>query len=219
MNSWLPIALAVSLLMSSCSTVRGPSLILPTVPAIPSAAARSPNPATRTVLPQSLRRVAHSASLTIVVDDPAMALSRLQGAILEAGGFVLSSSSWSSPGSPGYSNLSARVPSDALSNLRQVALELARQVQSDSTYGQDMTTELRQLQRRLQDVTQAEDHLWQFIVQSDDPQLGTSFAVVRDLLQREKADIERQLADSADRVAFASFDVVLNQASGLTLVE
>jgi hypothetical protein len=219
MNNWLPFALAASVLMSSCSTVRGPSLILPTVPAIPSAAARSPDPETTTVLPPSLRRVAHSASLTIVVDDPSMALSRLQGAVLEAGGFVLSSSSWSSPGSPAYSNLSARIPSGSLSNLRQVALELATQVQSDSTYGQDMTIDLRQLQRRLQDVTQAEDHLWQFIVHSDDPQLGTSFAVVRDLLEREKADIERQLADGADRVAFAAFDVVLNQTSGLTPIE
>ena len=218
MNTWLPTALAVSILLSSCSTVPGPSLILPTVPAIPSTAAISPNSSTSTVLPQSLRYVAHSASLTVVVEDPAMALSRLQGAVLEAGGFVLSSS-WSSPGSPAYSNLSARVPSGSLSNLRQVALELAIQVQSDSTYGQDMTTELRQLQRRLEEVAQAEDHLWQFLVQSDDPQLGTSFAVVRDLLQRERADLERQLADGADRVAFASFDVALNQTPGLTAVE
>ena len=88
MNNWLPIALAASVLLSSCSTVRSSSLILPTVPAIPSTAAISTDPATTTVLPQSLRRVAHSASLTIVVDDPAMALSRLQGAVLEAGGFV-----------------------------------------------------------------------------------------------------------------------------------
>ena len=211
MNTKLPIALAAFLLVSSCTPATGPSLTSP--------AARSTSPATSSPLDLTFRRVAHSTSLTLVVDDPVVALSRLQGAVLEAGGFVLSSSSWASPGSPAYSNLSARVPAGSLFDLQQVALGLSRQVQSNSTYGQDVTFEIRQLQQRLEAVTRAEDQLWQSALDGGDPQHGSSYSLVHDLLQREKADIERQLADTTDRVAFASLDVTFNQASGQIFVE
>jgi hypothetical protein len=211
MNTRLPIALAALLLVASCAPAPGTSLASPVAS---SASAATSNP-----LAQISRRVAHSTSLTLVVDDPVVALSRLQGAVLEAGGFVLSASSWSSPGSPVYSSLSARVPAGSLFDLQQVALGLSMQVQSNSTYGQDVTFEIRQLQQRLEAVTRAEDQLWQFAVDSDGAQHGSSYSLVYDLLQREKADIERQLADTTDRVAFASLDVTLTQASAQIFIE
>ncbi len=219
MNSWLPIALAASVLLTSCSSIRDTPSTHPTVPAIPSVTAGPLAAATPVGLPQTLRKVALSTSLSLVVDDPGRALARLEGAILEAGGSILSASSWSSPGSPSYSNLSARVPAASLSNLRQVTLELALQVQSDSTYGQDMTFELRQLERRLQTISNAEGDLWQFVTESDDPQRGASYSLFRDLLERERADVERQLADASDRVALASFDAVFNRTSAMMLIE
>jgi len=211
MNTKLPIALAAFLLVSSCTPAPGASLASP--------AARSTSTASSSLLDLPFRRVAHSTSLTLTVDDPVVALSRLQSAVLEAGGFVLSSSSWASPGSPAYSNLSARVPAGSLFDLQQVALGLSRQVQSNSTYGQDVTFEIRQLQQRLEAVTRADDQLLRITIESGDLQSGSSYSLIYDLLQREKADIERQLADTTDRVAFASLDVTLNQASGQIFVE
>ncbi len=211
MNTKLPIALAAFVLVSSCTPARGNTLEGP--------AARSTPPAAFSLLPQTAQQIAHSTSLTLTVDDPVVALSRLQGAVLEAGGFVLSSSSWSSPGSPANSNLSARVPSGSLFDLQQVALGLSIQVQSNSTYGQVMTFEIRQLQERLEAVNSAEDQLWQSTIGDRDSQNGSSYSLLHELLQRERADVERQLADAADRVAFASLDVTLSQASGPIFVE
>jgi Domain of unknown function (DUF4349) len=211
MNTRLPIALAAFVLVSSCVSVPRTSLASP--------AARSTAPASTSHLPLTSRHVAHSMSLSLIVEDPVMALSRMQGAVLEAGGFVLSSSSWSSPGSPAYSNLSARVPAGSLFDLQRVALEMSLQVQSNSTYGQDVTFESIQLQQRLEAVTRAEDQLWRLAGEEGDPQHRSSYSLIHDLLEREKADLERQLADTTDRVAFAAFDVTLNQTSGQIFVE
>ncbi len=211
MNTRLPIALAAFVLVSSCAPAPATAIASPT--------ARSTPPATSNPPPLGSRHVAHSMSLSLVVEDPILALSRVQGAILEAGGFVLSASSWSSPGSPAYSNLSARVPAGSLADVQQVALGLAMQVQSNSTYGQDVTFELRQLQQRLEAISRAEDQLWRSAFAKGDPQYGSSYSLLHDLLQREKADIERQLADTSDRVAFASFDITLNQSQGQIFIE
>jgi hypothetical protein len=148
-----------------------------------------------------------------------MAISLVEEAILDAGGFVVSASSWSSPGSPGYSSLSARVPPDSLPKVRSVALELASQVQSDSTYSQDVTSECRQLQQRLQAVALAENHVWELLIQTTDPQVATSLTIVRDLLVQERTNIERQLADYQERAMLASFDVTFNAPTASISIE
>ena len=63
--------------------------------------------------------IIRSSSMSLTVDDPVKALSALEAAIQEAGGFVVSASYYSSGDSGGYSNLSAKVPPEALVSLRQ----------------------------------------------------------------------------------------------------
>jgi len=129
----------------------------------------------------------------------------------QAGGFVVSASSWSSPGSPAYSSLSARVPPESLSVLRRAALEIAEEVQSDSLYTQDVTSDYRLLHKRLQDLTQAQDQIWWLLIQTDDPKLASTFTILRDLLQTERSSVESQLLYYDQQAAFASFDITLNQ--------
>jgi hypothetical protein len=198
------------LLLAACSA--GP---------LPTAAAHVDSPEhflldpTPTALPPSQRIIIRTVSLSLLVEDTAAALTELQQAVEDAGGFVVSASSWSSPDSPGYSSLSARVPPEALSALRRAALEGADQVQSDSMYSQDATSQYRLLHKRLQDLIQAQEHIWTLLVESRDPRQATSLTMVRDLLQSERTSVEGQLASYDEQSTLASFDVTFNQPAAI----
>jgi hypothetical protein len=212
-------ALAASLLSSCRPTgvfTPGPSPTPYSSPTPTPVSAFSPTP---TSLPQGPRTILQSASLSLTVESPAIALSRIQGAVLEAGGFVVSASSWSAPGSPGYSSLSARVPPESIPALRRVALGLSTQIQGDSTYSQDVTADYRRLHERLQTVALAENHILQLLIQTNEPELATSLLIVRELLMQERTNVERQLADYQDRATLAAFDVTLNAPAAMIAIE
>lgn len=156
-----------------------------------------------------------SASLSLAAEDPTEALTTLEQAVLDAGGFIVSASSWSSPGSPGYASLSARVPPEALAEVRRAALDLALQIQGDSMYGQDVTMEIRRLHGRLQSLVQAEDHVRRLIAEADDPQLAASLTVINDLVSLEVTNVRNQLADYESRSTLASLDVSFNSSAAM----
>lgn len=219
MRRYLAIALGLFLL-TACSpigrVVPDPSQTPPPPDAPRADFPFSPTP---TSFPRGEMTILHSASLSLAVDDPSGALSALQAAVVDAGGFVASGSSWSSPGSPAYASLSARVPPEALPELRRAVMELSSQVQSDSMYSQDVTLEFQQLQERLQAATMAENHLWQLLIQAGDPQLATSLTIARELVGQEKANLQRQITDYLSRATLATFDVTLNAPAAFLSLE
>lgn len=215
----IPLLLILSVL-SACT----PSVGQPPLPSLTPSPGSGPGeaipfPPTPTSLPGERPRIVHSASLSLTVEDPSTALSLLQEAIVDAGGFVASASSWSSPGSTPYASLSAKVPPDALPEVRRAAIGLALQLQSDSLYSQDVTLESLQLQDRLQAISMAENHLWMLLLQTTDPQLARSLTILRELIGDEKESIQYQLTDLERRAEFASFDVSLNSPPALLSIE
>ena len=163
-----------------------------------------------TNLPLGPRIVIYSASLSLSVEDPSKAMSQIEGAVLEMGGVVVSSSSWSSPGSATSSSLSARVPPDSLPTLRRIAIGLSAQVQSDGTYSQDVTADHRRLHKQLQTLALAENDLVQLLTHAADNQTAASLLIAHQMLVQERSNVEAQLADYEDRAALASFDVSFN---------
>ena len=176
-------------------------------------------PPTSALLPRGTRIIIQSANLSLTVDDPAKALAQIEGAVIELGGFVASSNSWSSPGSPASSSLSARVPRDSLPALRRVAIGLSNQIQSDGTYSQDVTPDHRRLHERLQVLARAEDHLVQLLTHASDQGQVVSLLIAHQMIVQEIASVEAQLAEYEDRAALASFDVNLNGPSAAFFVE
>jgi hypothetical protein len=168
-------------------------------------------------LPDRTRIIIRSSSMSLFVDDPSKALSALEQAVQDAGGFVVSASFYSSPVYPGYSSLNAQVPPESLPELRRVAMEIASEVQSDSLYSQDVSSEFRLLHRRLMQLQRSEDHLWQLATETKDHDLADSLTLLRDLIQQEMVGIEGQLLDLEDRSTFATFDVTLNQTVQTTI--
>jgi len=164
-----------------------------------------------TRLPPDAHMTIRTSSLTLIVDDPVASLAILEQAVEDAGGTVVSASSYAYPDSTGYASLSARVSPEAVAGLRQTAIGIALNVQSDSTYGQDVTAEYRLMQNRLFQLQRAEEDLWRLLTETKDRELAASLTLLRELVQREQESLQSQLVNYDDRATGASFDVTFNQ--------
>jgi hypothetical protein len=151
--------------------------------------------------------------LSLIAADPVEASASLEALILDAGGYVVSASSWSSPESGGYASLSARVPPEALAALRRSAIEGATQTQSDSLYSQDVTVEYGFLVDRAAELARADAHLQRLFSEAPDLEAATSFMLLRELLLQERKNIETQLQNYKGRMILATFDVSWGQVS------
>jgi len=165
------------------------------------------------------RLIFQSASLSLTVDDPLRALAQIEGAVAEMGGVVLSSSSWSSPGSPTSASLSARIPPEALIKLRRLVTGLASQVQNDNVYSQDATQDYLRLRQRLGELTLAETQLLEIITRGADRQAARSLMIACQMVAQERANIEAQIADYDGQAGLASFDVSLNGPGPMLMID
>ena len=164
--------------------------------------------------------ILHSASYTIIVRNPTRALTDLQRAVEEAGGFVNSASSWAGEGSGSYASLSAKVPPESLSALSEVVDRIADQVQSQSAYVQDVTSDILQLQRRHRDLTRAQAEILLVLVNRQDRDRFPSYGILRELLDAELESVESQLESYEQQARMGTFDVTINQpASRVAPVE
>ncbi len=212
----------VTFALAACLLTSCRSNSLPVAATTPSSLTPTPSeffPPTPARLLQGTRIIIQSANLSLTVDDPAKALAQIEGAVIELGGFVVSSNSWSSPGSPASSSLSARVPRDSLPALRRVAIGLSNQVQNDGSYSQDVTPDHQQLHERHQVLARAEDDLVQLLTHASSREQVASLLVAHQMIVQERTNIESQLAEYEDRATLASFDVTLNGLAAAIFVE
>ena len=213
MKRWpLPLILTMFVL-AGCSVVRlgasTPEAGAPTK-AAPTATPLPPNLPPQ-VAPES-SVILQSASLSLIAEDPVRASASLEQLVQEAGGYVVSASSWSSPEGGGYASLSARVPPEALAGLRVAAIEAAGQIQSDSRYSQDVTVEFGFLLAHAAELERADLHLQRFLSETRDPEVITSCMLLRGLLLQERKNVESQLQNYRDRMNLASLDVSWTQS-------
>lgn len=148
--------------------------------------------------------VIRSSTMDLLVEEPVEVMADLERLIDKAGGFVTSSSAES-----GYTSLSAVVPSDSLTDIRLAALDIAREVVSDSTYSDDVTKEYEELVARLRQLEQAEGEIQTILASTNEPQRISSLQLVLDLLRQEKENIEFQVEDYEDSVSMGSLDIYL----------
>jgi hypothetical protein len=203
MNRRIILALVVAALTAACGPLPPQTTASPS-PRPPASATPAPAPL---VLPD--RIVITNSSLSLTVEDPAASLARLETLVTEAGGFVSSASSWSDPQS-GYAGLSAKVPPEALADLRREAIALAGGVTNSSTYSQNVTVEAQALRDRLALIDASEARLLEILLGTNDPDLAQSYVLIAELFQQERQNARNQLRSYLDSSAMASFDVSLN---------
>ncbi len=208
MNRWTTTALPLVFVLAACGPIVAPTGAGPTVQAATQTPA-SPIPTTAFDRPVVLQ----SASLSLITQDPVGASAALEALVLEAGGYVVSASSWSATEGGGYASLSARVPPEALASLRRSAIEAATQTQSDSLYSQDVSVEYGFLAERAADLERADAQLQRLLPEAHDPEAATSFMLLRELLLQERKNVETQLQNYQSRMTLASLDVSWTQVA------
>ena len=205
MNKWITI-LVISLLVSACSAQANSGLVPEKTPGIRIQAS------TPTPLPSDLRVIIKSSSVSLIVEDPAEALSVLEQAIQDAGGDIMSASSYTYPESGTYANLNAKVPPESLAELRQAAHKLAIQVANDSIYNTDVTKEYKLAHEKLARLNLAEEHLWGLITTSKDPDLVESLTLLRELLKIDIENVESELLRYEQDSLRANLDITLTES-------
>lgn len=203
----LVVMLAFALLTTACGSLELTDQAPKTTPPAPKI---QPFSFTPDALPSDFKIMIRTSSMSLIVDDPVEALSTLEQAVQDAGGTVMSASSYTYPESGSYSNLNARVPPEALADLRRTAHSLATQVQNDSIYNQDVTGQYKDLHERLVRLHQADAHLWELITSARDPKLVESLTLLRELLQQDMTNVESQLHGYDDGATLASLDITLS---------
>jgi hypothetical protein len=210
--SKLTLLFTAAAVLSACTVPSG-TAATPTSVVEPAAATPLPaEPTPTAVLPAWASRVViRSSSLSLIVEDPTAAASELEAAIDDAGGFVASASSWPSGEGQAYASLSARIPPGALPEVRRAAMALAQQIQSESTYSQDVTAEYQMLVERLELIGAAESRLLSLTPNPEDPAAFRVVLLVSELLRQEQRNVEMQLQNYQDRSTLASLDVTFSQ--------
>ena len=207
MNKRLVQFAAIVLLLSACgvksTSSADPANLPPATPVVPS------------YLLFVDQVIVHSANYTIIVKNPAQALTDLEQAVEKAGGFVSSASAYSGDGSSSYASLSAKVPPESLPMLSAALNKIADQVQNQSIYVQDVTADVHRLQKRHADLTHARDELLLFLLNSKDLDRFSTFGILQELLDTELKSVESQLESQELQSKLGSFDVTINQPSAV----
>ena len=84
-------------------------------------------------------------------------------------------------------------------------------MQSNSTYSQDVTSEVQSLRERLSLIDESENRLLEILLGTSDASLAKSFVLVAQLFQQERQNAESQLRNYLDSSTLSSFDVSMNR--------
>jgi hypothetical protein len=168
------------------------------LPAQPAMMAATPAPADNSVAPMSGptdRIVLLNASLSLVVNDPADAASKIADMAFAKGGWVVNSnisqSTYGDQGEKYYSgNISIRVPADSVDKLKGTLAEieaLAVEVKSRQLTGQDVTAEYTDAQSRLRNLQASQERLLKIMESAIDT---NAIVAVESQLREVEGEIE-----------------------------
>ena len=140
------------------------------------AVAAAPAPATEAASAADLK-IIRNGSLTIVVPDPAAALTAIEQIIAELPGAFIATAEMRRAGDAQPTALTLRVPAAAFDRALASLRALAEEVLAEQTTARDVTEEYTDLDARLRNLRAAETQLLALVERAD---------TVEDLLQIEK---------------------------------
>lgn len=173
------------------------------------------------------RIVLRSASLTIVVPEPAQAMDSISRMAENMNGFVVSSNlykAWSNTGvEVPEATVTIRVPSErlneALSQIKSLVKDPDNDVDAETISGQDVTAEYTDLNSRLTNLQAAEEQLRQIMeeaVRTEDV-----LAVYNELIQiRSEIEVlQGQIRYYSEAAALSSISVQIRAEAALAPIE
>jgi len=151
------------------------------------------------------RMVIRSAYLSLVVDDVSASMTRISSLATSFGGYVVSSNLGEQQNRL-YASISFRVNADRFNETLQALRDLAADVRSESTSGQDVTEEYVDLDATLRNLEASETQLLE---------LMTLAGTVEDILkvQQRLVDTRREIEQIKGRMQY------LEQSAALSYIE
>ena len=162
-------------------------------------------------------KVIRNGTLTLVVDDPAAAVTAVEGIIAGMPGAFIAAAEMRRAGDPQPTALTLRVPAASFDQALAALRALAREALAEQTTARDVTEEYTDLDARLRNLHAAEAQLLALVEQAD---------TVEDLLQIEKrlaevrGEIERlqgRFNVLQDRIALATIRLLLHAPPDLSV--
>jgi hypothetical protein len=162
--------------------------VTPVAP-VPPPVAESPEPQDTTI---------HYLNLAFEVADPIAAMDQARKAVEENGGIVTNAYS-----SGDTANLAGRIAADQRGTLRDRLLPLAGRVTSENMSSNDMGHELRRLRGQTRKIANAERELFGANAGAS----AETLSFVRELLDRERQNVDAQLSSYRDQLGAAHVNV------------
>jgi hypothetical protein len=130
----------------------------------------------------------YHVSLNLVVDNPAAALEETERVLRKLGGEITYGSA-----NGETANLNGRVPVEARHQLRDALVKLAREITQENMSTSDVSHDVRRLRRRLGSLQQSDAMVAAMVAAQSDPPRIEAAALLRELTERERQNIESQL--------------------------
>ncbi len=142
------------------------------------------------------RMVIYNASLNLIVKDTSTAIEDTRKVIQDAGGYIAASNSYRQDDQL-RASITARVPSDKLTETMEQLKKLALSVDSENLKGEDVTDQYTDLESRLRNLEAAETQYLEILKRADK---------IEDVLavQRQLDDIRGQIEQSKGRMEYLS---------------
>jgi len=163
------------------------------------------------------RIVIRNASLSIVVEDPTGAVTTITQMAEEMGGFVVSSNVYKTTTSSGLevpnASITVRVPADkleeALEQIKGLVGDAKVDILNEEISGQDVTSEVTDLESRLRNLKAAEEQLLEIMENATESE--DVIAIFRELtsVRGEIEVIEGQIKDYRESARLSAISVYL----------
>jgi hypothetical protein len=183
-------------------------------PALPPADGRADGAGGEAAKPAAQRRIIHTATLELLVEDIEKARQELLGLVEESKGFVAGSEAGGTPGAPRTGRWTVRVPAAGFAVFLEAAARLGEALHS-RTDTQDVTEQFVDLEARLKNKRIEEERLQQHLKTSTG-KLEDVLAVEREL-SRVRGEIEQaqgRLQKLADLTELSTVTVTLRERGG-----
>jgi hypothetical protein len=169
------------------------------------------------------RIVIRNASLSIVVEDPVDSVKTISDMSETMGGFVVSSNVYKTTTSSGLevpnANITVRVPAEkldeALTQIKALVEDPKIDIQNEEVSGQDVTSEVTDLESRLRNLKAAEEQLLQIMNNATDSE--DVIAIFRELtdVRGQIEVIEGQLKYYNESARYSAISVFLQAKAAI----
>jgi peptidoglycan hydrolase CwlO-like protein len=218
-----PILLILALLLSACASSAEEQSVSGSAPSAPSSADDSfgevemeeaaegeaaPSPSTNQQGQVQEQLIIRTGQLDIVVEGTEEALDAIVALANESGGWVVSSSVFQR-GEAKAGEVTIRVPVDTFDSAMQQIEEMAIEVQSSGSEGDDVTEEYVDLQARLENLEATADRVRTFLDEADDVEEALAVNAELSRLEGEIESLRGRIQYLEQSAAFSTITVRL----------